>query len=235
MELSKRMQAIADLVPWGLRVCDVGCDHAYIPIYLMEEEIAASALACDVKEGPLKIAEANIKEHGLEDKIITRLGSGLTNVSAEETDLVIIAGMGGKLVIRILEESMDKVRRMKVLLLQPQSEVEEVRAFLRDNHLQILQENMVEEDGKYYQILKVSPSDTITNQTLPLSQETVDLFGPCLLMDKNPVLLHFLRYKQTVCEKILMQMDKAGVDAGERRPMEERLSRINEALSYMES
>ncbi|MCR4588908.1 MAG: class I SAM-dependent methyltransferase [Lachnospiraceae bacterium] len=235
MELSKRMQAIADMVSPNLRVCDVGCDHAYIPIYLLQQGIAPSALACDVKKGPLQIAEGNIRQHGLLGQINVRLSDGLSEVASSEADCVIIAGMGGKLEIQILTQSLDKVKTMQELILQPQSEHEFVRAFLRANNLQILQENMVEEDGKYYQIMRVAYSDAAQNQTLPVSQETVDLFGPCLLMDKNPVLVRFLHYKKKIALQILEQMEREDAADADRKRMEENLDRINEALSYVES
>nr|MCR5033112.1 class I SAM-dependent methyltransferase [Lachnospiraceae bacterium] len=156
-------------------------------------------------------------------------------VEKGEADAVVIAGMGGKLIMQILEASMDKVCALQELILQPQSELEFVRAFLREKNLHILQENMVEEDGKYYQILKVSPLTAVHNQTLPLSRETQDLFGPCLLLDKNPELVRFLRYREQITLKILSQMQAEGAGEKDRDRMQQLLSCIREALEYVEA
>ena len=104
MQLSERMKAVAALVSPGSRVVDVGCDHGYLPIYLVMNKRIPSAVAMDVKSGPLSRAQENIKAHGLDTYIETRLSDGLKNLKKGEGDALIIAGMGGPLMEKILEE-----------------------------------------------------------------------------------------------------------------------------------
>ena len=118
-ELSKRLQAVADLVTPGMRLADVGTDHAYIPIYLTQNGLVPSAIAMDINKGPLERADTHILEHGLDGKIVTRLSDGLVNLKMEEADTMIAAGMGGGLVIHILNEDPAKTRSLKELVLQP--------------------------------------------------------------------------------------------------------------------
>ena len=124
MELSKRLQAVADLVTAGCRVADVGTDHAYIPIALVQEGRIPGAVAMDVNTGPLERARLHVAENRLEEKIELRLSDGLAALSPGEADSVVIAGMGGGLVIRILTEGAQTVRGVKECILQPQSEIE---------------------------------------------------------------------------------------------------------------
>ena len=104
MELSKRLQAVADLVGNNLVVADVGTDHGYIPIYLIESGKCQKAFAMDVNEGPLLRAKNHIQAHGLTECITTRLSDGVKAVSVGECDCVVVAGMGGALAIKIMEE-----------------------------------------------------------------------------------------------------------------------------------
>lgn len=155
MQLSKRLQAVANFVTKGNTVADIGTDHGYIPIYLCEEGITPRAIAMDINQGPLKRAEENIQLHGLNNRITTRLSDGVTALSKEESDTVIIAGMGGGLVKKILSEGTEVLKSVKEFVLQPQSELKEVREFLRENHYCIIDEDMVLDGGKYYPIMKV--------------------------------------------------------------------------------
>ena len=104
MELSKRLKTVAAAVTPGHRVADVGTDHGYIPIYLVERGLCPAACAMDVNRGPLARAEEHIRQEGLSDRIGVRLSDGLEKLSPEETDTVVISGMGGELICRILRE-----------------------------------------------------------------------------------------------------------------------------------
>ena len=133
MELSVRLQAVADMVTEGTKVADVGTDHAYIPIYLVEHDKNPSAIAMDINRGPLKKAEENISSHNLENKIETRLSDGLKQLHLGEADSVVIAGMGGGLVVKIMEEGTLHKKYVKEWILQPQSEISKVRQYLNEN------------------------------------------------------------------------------------------------------
>ena len=147
MQLSKRLRAVADLVPGGTVPADVGTDHAYIPIALVEEGKIPRALAMDINQGPLTRAEENIKAHGLEEKIETRLSDGLEKMKKGEADTVLIAGMGGLLTVRILS-SKREVLGGATLVLQPQSDLPSVRGWLTEEGYAITAEDLVLEDGK---------------------------------------------------------------------------------------
>ena len=153
--LSDRLLAVAAMVTVGSRVCDVGCDHGFVPIYLALQGISPAVLAMDVKSGPLSAAREHIAEHGLEKVIETRLSDGLHNYSIGESDTLICAGMGGRLMMRILSDDKDKTESFRELILQPQSEIEQFRAWLRGQGYRIVDENMIEEDGKFYPMMRV--------------------------------------------------------------------------------
>ncbi|MCD8011582.1 MAG: tRNA (adenine(22)-N(1))-methyltransferase TrmK [Lachnospiraceae bacterium] len=164
VKLSDRLQAVADMVTPGLVLADIGTDHAYIPIYLIEQEVIPRAIAMDVHEGPLLRAKTHIQEHGLSDRIETRLSDGLATLRPGEAQSIVLAGMGGALTIRILENagailnaySVSSAHEMDSaeLILQPQSEIQQVRAYLARKDWRIVREDMVFEDGKYYPMMK---------------------------------------------------------------------------------
>ena len=131
MELSKRLAAVAALVDAGSRPADIGTDHAYIPIWLVEEGICQKAFAMDVGKGPLERAREHITGHGLGNYIETRLSDGLGALAPGEADCMIAAGMGGNLIIKILEEGCSVLEEMSTCILQPQSELAKVRKYLR--------------------------------------------------------------------------------------------------------
>ena len=147
------MRAVAQLEPFATVPADVGTDHAYIPIALVEEGKIPRALAMDINQGPLTRAEENIKAHGLEEKIETRLSDGLEKMKKGEADTVLIAGMGGLLTVRILS-SKREVLGGATLVLQPQSDLPSVRGWLTEEGYAITAEDLVLEDGKYYQMMR---------------------------------------------------------------------------------
>ena len=136
-------------------VADVGCDHGYVSIYLVQKKIAGSAIAMDVRKGPLSMAEGSVREFGLEDAISLRLSDGLTLLNKDEADALVIAGMGGKLMISILEKKDIRQLGIKTSMLQPQSDIPEFRQYLRDKGYLIEDERVVLEDGKYYFPMRV--------------------------------------------------------------------------------
>lgn len=157
MELSKRLQTVANAVTPGSRVADVGTDHGYVPIYLVERGLCPGAIAMDVNEGPLARAEEHIRAEGLSDRIQTRKSDGLAALAPEETDAVVIAGMGGALMCRILQDATAFLEAGRELILQPQSEWFKVRRLLSASGYRITQEWFLEEEGKYYVVIKAGP------------------------------------------------------------------------------
>ena len=148
MMLSERLQAVCALCPHGECLVDIGTDHGYVPVTLVEEGVVNRAVAMDVRKGPLSRAAASVREAGLTDRISLRLSDGLDGLQAGEADVVLIAGMGGPLTVRILAAGEEKLSDVKALVLQPQSEIGDVRRYLSMHGWRILRENMVLEDGK---------------------------------------------------------------------------------------
>lgn len=152
--LSRRLQAVADLVSPGKRVCDVGCDHGYVSIYLIESGRADAVLAMDVNRGPLERARINVEKHGLTGYITLRLSNGLDAYRTGEAQSLVIAGMGGRLMQSILTKDKEKTEDFEELILQPQSELILFRKFLRTEGYTIVQEEMILEGGKFYPMMK---------------------------------------------------------------------------------
>lgn len=152
LRLQPRLQAIADLVPQGTRLVDVGTDHGYLPVWLLLQGKIRSAVATDIGEGPLDHARRSAQLY--EIALDCRLCDGLAAVSPEETDTVVIAGMGGETIIHILANA-PWSRQGVCLLLQPMSKAELLRQWLTENGYMICQENLVEDKGILYPILRV--------------------------------------------------------------------------------
>ena len=215
MELSKRLYAVAGLVTEGASVADIGTDHGYVPIYLVERGIASKVIALDVNQGPLNRARMHIVGHGLGDRIETRLSDGLARIRPGEVDTVIVSGMGGPLTIRILQEGKEVADQLNALILQPQSEICRVRRFLTENGYQIEQEDMVLEDGKYYPVMRV------VHGTKEPYEEWEYLYGKRLLEARHPVLLEFLKRELHIKESILEQLaGRSGSESARERAEE---------------
>lgn len=215
MELSKRLYAVAGLVTEGASVADIGTDHGYVPIYLVERGIASKVIAIDVNQGPLNRARMHIVGHGLGDRIETRLSDGLARIRPGEVDTVIVSGMGGPLTIRILQEGKEVADQLNALILQPQSEICRVRRFLTENGYRIEQEDMVLEDGKYYPVMRV------VHGTKEPYEEWEYLYGKRLLEARHPVLLEFLKRELHIKESILEQLaGRSGSESARERAEE---------------
>lgn len=226
MELSRRLQAVADLVSEGVIVADVGTDHGYIPIYLLKEGKGLRAIAMDINQGPLSRATAHIFEQGLSDRIETRLSDGVRQLKVGECECVVIAGMGGALTIHILEEGKEVFRSLKEFVLQPQSEIRKVRQYLNENGYCVIEENMVLEDGKYYPMMKVINGTSVAYNTVELR------FGKLLLEQKHPVLKMFLEREARKKEIIIENLSKESGEHIEvrRKEIQEKLEEIKYAL-----
>lgn len=226
MELSKRLQAVADLITECKTVADVGTDHGYIPIYLLETGKCFKAIAMDVNKGPLLRAEEHVAQHDLSHRIEIRLSDGVKRLQAGECDAVIIAGMGGPLIIKILEEGRAVFKQLKQFVLQPQSELWKVRQYLLENGYQIVAEDMVLEAGKFYPMMRVINGKSSQYNTVELC------YGKLLLTQKHPVLRSFLEKEQGIKQRILQDLRKEKGNHIEirKKEIEEELEEITYAL-----
>lgn len=237
MQLSKRLQAVADLVTPGNRVADIGCDHAYTSIYLAEHRISPHIIAMDVNQGPIDRAEKNIIKYGCVDLIEVRRSDGLGKLDANEADTIIIAGMGGGLTVQILTEHPIIIRNISELILQPQSEIHKVRQMLSENNFIIIKENMVKEDEKYYFMMKAvlrEKSDQ-DNCYVLLNQEHF-YYGRLLLEQRNLVLKEFLLWDYGICVEIMQSLAGGQSESSLQRQKEigERMELIRCGLKYFE-
>ena len=230
MELSKRLAAIANMVEECESVADIGTDHGYIPIYLVEQKKVKHALAMDVKTGPLERAREHIKMHGLDEYIELRLSDGAKKLKPLEVEAAVVAGMGGRLMMRILEDSPKVFDNMKFFVLQPQSEYGFVRHYLENHKYKILAEEMLFEDGKYYPMMKVQKGE------MSLEKECFYEYGSFLLREKNPVLQEYLQRENSNYKSIMEKLSMGSSEKQKTRKKEmEQLLLINqEALKYYE-
>jgi len=229
LKMSERLITVADMLKGDeiLTVADVGCDHGYVSIYLVQKKIAKSCIAMDVRRGPLSAAASNISDYGLDTKITTRLSDGLKELKKGEALAVVIAGMGGKLMEKIIEEGNLYDLGVKVAVFQPQSDIAEFRQFIRDKGYVITDERVVFEDGKYYFPMKVAISDAKDStksaydkalETLFTDGGEIDIqtkkricnrYGECNLLRKEPLLLAYLEHGRKVLESILENLDES--------------------------
>ena len=211
MEISKRLRAIANLITVTQGIADIGTDHGYLPIWLVENKKCARAIAMDVNKGPLERAKHNIEKHHLQSVIETRLSDGLGALEIGEVQGIVIAGMGGGLTIRILADNFAIVEQLEECILQPQSEIDKVRQYLWEHHLHIVQEDMIEEDGKYYPMLRV-----VRGNDKPY-QKAEYLYGRCLIQDKNLVLKRYLQKEIQSKEQLLKELTSNQSDNATKR------------------
>lgn len=245
--LSERLQAVVSMVTVGNRVCDVGCDHGFVSIYLIQQRISPTVLAMDLRSGPLGAAKEHIAEHGVDNQIEARLSDGLHNYSIGEADTMICAGMGGGLMMKILSDDIVKTESFDEMILQPQSELEEFRLWLREQGYRITHEKMVEEDGKFYPMMRVvtKSDDKILCKPLrdvkdlcKLTGIDIDMgkmlcklenrYGPVLLQNKDRVLADFLRREERIYNEILAGLSAKGLSD------EKRQKRYTEILELLE-
>ncbi len=218
MELSKRLRSIADLIKEKGVVADIGCDHAFTDIYLIQNNISLSAIAMDVNKGPLEKALVHINEYGLSDKIELRLSNGFEKLRPNEADSVIISGMGGILIRDILKAKLCVTHSIKEFVLSPQSDQALVREFLLDNNIEIDYEKMVFDGGKFYNIIH---ANNLFNKTNNLKKEYEDIalntgfskdflyeYGGYFLINKDDVFIDFVEKEIVRIENILRLMEE---------------------------
>ena len=243
MQLSLRLSAIADMVTTGNRLVDVGCDHGYLPVYLIQQKKIPSAIAMDVRKGPLSRAKEHIRQYGLEEYIQARLSDGLENLKAGEGDTLVIAGMGGPLMERILTDGQSVRDSFSEMILQPQSDIPHFRRFIQSQGFQIVEEKMVEEESKFYPMMRVvrtcpegDGNENLVSEAAPYTLE--EAFGKFLLKEHNPVLYRYLLREERIRADILKQLQaapQAEAVTARIREVKEEAQLIKAALAEYES
>lgn len=164
IKLSPRLEVIANCIAGAESMADIGTDHGYLPVYLVENEMVARAIASDTNQQPLKKAEKIISEQQLEKQIETRLGSGLSVLKPGEVDVVVMAGMGGLLIRDLLEAQPDVAMQKKKLVLQPMNNQAVLRKYLEAAGFRIVREDLAREGDRVYEVIVVEPGAmTFTN------------------------------------------------------------------------
>lgn len=233
--ISNRLNKLAALVDRTEKLVDVGCDHGYLCIMLTENKIVDHCIAADINQGPLKKAQENIGLAGLSDKIETRLSDGLHKIKPDEADTIVIAGMGGLLMKKILTEGREVCDKAKTFILQPQSDIGLFRHFIYEYGLEIVAEDFVIEGGKYYPMIKAVHGDYVDSQKKvdiiseklmdnlkPLidmeffdeisgdekKKEVLFRYGPYLILNRNENLKIFLEEENRVLNEIMNTLEQ---------------------------
>ncbi|MBR5713034.1 MAG: SAM-dependent methyltransferase [Lachnospiraceae bacterium] len=212
MRLSGRLRMVADMVKPCEAVADIGCDHAYLSVWLLREGIAKYAYACDVRKGPLAKAEETIRFFHMQERAKTVLCDGLAGITPGEAQVIVMAGMGGELTNRILREGKEVAEAAECLVLQPQSDWELVRRYVYDMGYAITDEQCTFEDGKYYVCMRAERA----GEEKPYS-DTEYRYGR-ILPEKGDVT--YLAMLAAECEKkaaMLQRLASAGTESAEAR------------------
>ncbi|MCX7774312.1 MAG: class I SAM-dependent methyltransferase [Clostridia bacterium] len=225
MILKGRLKLIYNKVPPCEVLADIGTDHALIPAQALLDGRCRKAIACDVKKGPLERADRTRKAYHLEERMELRLGSGLEPISMEESDCVVLAGMGGILMTELLGDSLEKARKARCLVLQPMVAHELVRPYLWQNGFEVTDEALAKEGEKLYQVLTAHYTGSQRTDWKRLNA----YIGELLVKNKDPLLQLWIEERLNKQRKIV-----AGLMEG-RLTEEALLEEERQLLSEMES
>ncbi|EHK2405313.1 class I SAM-dependent methyltransferase [Clostridium perfringens] len=229
MELSKRLKRIAEHVDKCESVADIGTDHGYIPIYLVKEGICKKAIASDINKGPIEKAKVNVAFEGVSNKVKCLLGPGLNPLKVGEVNGVILAGMGGNLTRDILLADMDKVIKYDFIILQPAQNPEVLREFLYKNDYEIIDEDLIKDEGRFYELFKVKYNEN--SEKLVFEDGLYYEVSPLLREKNHPLFKEFIEEKINRCETILSFI-KEDTEAAKKRKsdLEEKINKLKGML-----
>ena len=231
MQLSQRLEKLMSLAGSGLCAADIGTDHGMVPIELVHRGAFDRAVASDVRKGPLAAASAHVRAAGLADRIELRLGDGLKVLEPGEAEVILISGMGGALMQRILTEGREAALAARKLVLSPQSEIPKFRSFLQKSGFRIAEEAIVYEDRKFYFLMTAEPG------AQELWEGADRLYGKTLLEEGGETVAAYVRRRRSVLERILRNLEKTEDDKAEARRQEaqEELRLTEEALERLKT
>lgn len=226
-KLSKRLEMVASFVPTGAVVADIGSDHAYLPCYLIHKGIINKAIAGEVVKGPYDSAVRQVRTENLSDKITVRLADGLAAVQeSDHVDTITIAGMGGPLIVSILENGKDALKSVTRLILQPNIHAKVIREWALEKGWAILDEEILEEDGKIYEVL------VLQRGNMKLTEEEI-LLGKLLLANKSDVFIEKWTKEIDNWVRVLNSIEKAEPSPdiiAKREELHRLISLVKEAL-----
>jgi len=234
---SKRLKTIADLIPDQSIVADIGGDHAFLLIYMAQDGRLARGIVGELNRGPYENAKRNIQRMGVQDLIDVRLGDGLSVVKQGEIDYLVLAGMGGSLIVNILERGKEKLTQVKGMVLQPNLNAKRVRAWLQRNNWYLTKETIVEEAGHLYEVMVAEPGKKSTlYQDAMLDEELLLEVGPLLWKEKHPLLPKKLAAALARKAEVVKQLGRGTTDAAKKKWAIERkklkdLERVMKCLS----
>ncbi|SHI76040.1 tRNA (adenine22-N1)-methyltransferase [Dethiosulfatibacter aminovorans DSM 17477] len=224
--MSERLKTIIKMFDKCNSAADIGTDHAYIPEMLIKNNLCKKVVATDVNEGPYRIAKNYVESTGLEESIEVRLGNGLQPVALEEVDTIVIAGMGGILITKILDEKITEFDEIKTLILQPMNAADKVRKYLHEKGFCIVDEEIAKEDYHYYELIKARKSSKACIYDKELFYET----GRTLFEKKHPLLKKFVENKMRINSEIIHNMDKANISNKKKEDLKSRNEEYREVL-----
>lgn len=231
MKLSNRLQKMADFIPKNSIVGDIGCDHGYIPIYLIENNISKKVIAVDISENSLEKTVEFVKANNYENKIDIRLSDGLDKILAFEIDTVVIGGMGGLLIRDILDKDRKKTNTITHFILQPNIATDELRKYLYGNNFEIIDEALVKEGNKYYEIIYAKKGKDY------VEKEIYYEIGKKLIENQDPLLKEFIEFKINTLEEILNELENVESEKSleRKQELEENLLELKEVIKEIES
>ncbi len=228
MQIGDRLEALANMVPQDARLADIGTDHAYLPVFLLESGGIPNAIAGDIAAGPCMAARTTIAQHGLADKVQVRQGSGLEVLRAGEVDCVTIAGMGGSTMIEILKADMELSKSIPRFILQPMAGAAGLRAWLVQNGWKLVDEDLVDDEPHFYEIICAVPR----MQEEPVARYTAAQLavGPVVLEKGHALLQKQIARQRHTCEELLTQMGRSerAKQSDKYRELEALLAQLQE-------
>ena len=226
IELGERLTRVASFVPNGSKVCDVGSDHAYLPVYLIQNDQIACAIAGEVVEGPYLSAKQTVSDYRMENRIEVRLGDGLQILSKEDDiTAVTICGMGGELISRILEAGYNggHLNGRERLILQPNVAEHFVREWLMNHSYHIVEETVVEDNHRLYEIIVAEPVDKRVEYT-----ELELKYGPILLKESSELSVAKWNRMNRKNKEILEQLQQS------KTPQHEKIEQFEKAFNELQ-
>lgn len=230
MTLSERLSAIKDFIPQNSIVGDIGTDHGYLPVYLIENKIAKRVIGTDISPNSLQKITDYVASKELEDFIDIRLGDGLDVIRPFEIDTLVIAGMGGLLIRDILDKNKDIADTITHFILQPNIAGDELRRYLYENNFTIIDERIVKEANKFYEIIYAKKGKSLLQKEIYLE------IGEKLILNKDPLLKEYIDFKITMALDIMEKLKDNDSPRTKERYLElsNRVEGLKEVLRIIE-